>query len=171
MSRRVADDVRGVRPAGAHQALAQLPNCPTRAAQAPPLHPPSQQTRKPPPPPHPHRLAPSGRAVPDHRLPLRPRVAACLMLLYAQPVNRLIRLTTDDVTQQDGEVFLHLGDPPAPVPEPFAALLLQLATSQQNTTTASPRTRWLFPGQKHRAATQCRHHTAAPPHPRLPHLR
>src|SRR5260370_8646426 len=91
------------------------------------------------------------------------------MLLYAQPVNRLIRLTTDDVTQQDGEVFLHLGDPPAPVPEPFAALLLQLPTSQQNTTTASPRTRCLFPAQNHRAATQCRHHAGAPPHPPPPH--
>ena len=83
------------------------------------------------------------RAVTDDRVPLRTRVAACLMLLYAQPVSRLIRLTTDDVIQQDSQVLIRLGDPPAPVPEPFAALLLELAGNQP----ASTRTRWLFPGQ------------------------
>lgn len=56
------------------------------------------------------------RAVTDDHLPLRTRVAACLMLLYAQPVSRLRRLTTDDVIRQDGEVLIRLGDPPAPVP-------------------------------------------------------
>ncbi len=89
------------------------------------------------------------RAVTDDRIPLRTRVAACLMLLYAQPVSRLIRLTTDDVIQQDGEVLIRLGNPPVPVPEPFAALLLELAGSWQDmTTAASPRTRWLFPGHR-----------------------
>jgi hypothetical protein len=89
------------------------------------------------------------RAVTDDRVPLRTRVAACLMLLYAQPVSRLIRLTTDDVIQQDSEVLIRLGDPPAPVPEPFAALLLELALSghQPGITTASTPARWLFPGQ------------------------
>lgn len=87
------------------------------------------------------------RAVTDDRMPLRTRVAACLMLLYAQPVSRLIRLTTGDVIQQDGEVLIRLGDPPAPVPEPFAALLLELAGHQHGITTASTPARWLFPGQ------------------------
>jgi len=87
------------------------------------------------------------RAVTDDRVPLRTRVAACLMLLYAQPVSRLIRLTTDDITQQDNEVLIRLGDPPAPVPEPFAALLLELASHQPGNTTASTQARWLFPGQ------------------------
>lgn len=87
------------------------------------------------------------RAVTDDRMPLRTRVAACLMLLYAQPVNRLIRLTTSDITQQDGEVFIRLGDPPAPVPEPFAALLLELAGHPPTTTTTSTPACWLFPGQ------------------------
>ena len=86
-------------------------------------------------------------AVTDDRVPLRTRVAACLMLLYAQPVSRLIRLTTDDVIQQDSQVLIRLGDPPAPVPEPFAALLLELAGHQPGITTASTPTRWLFPGQ------------------------
>ena len=67
------------------------------------------------------------RAVTDDHPPLRTRVAACLMLLYAQPVSRLRRLTIDDVIRQDGEVLIRLGDPPAPVPEPFAAMLLELS--------------------------------------------
>jgi hypothetical protein len=87
------------------------------------------------------------RAVTDDRMPLRTRVAACLMLLYAQPVSRLIRLTTDDIIQQDDEVLIRLGDPPAPVPEPVAALLLELAGNRPNITTTSPQGRWLFPGQ------------------------
>jgi hypothetical protein len=93
------------------------------------------------------------RAVTDDRVPLRTRVAACLMLLYAQPVSRLIRLTTDDIIQHDSQVLIRLGDPPAPVPEPFAALLLELASDQprpatdRTRTRTRTRTRWLFPGQ------------------------
>jgi hypothetical protein len=89
------------------------------------------------------------RAVTDDHLLLRTRVAACLMLLYAQPVSRLRRLTIDDVIRQDGEVLIRLGDPPAPVPGPFAALLLELASNRENMTTATnPSARWLFPGRR-----------------------
>jgi hypothetical protein len=48
------------------------------------------------------------------------RVAATLRLLYAQPLTRILRLTIDDVLHQDNEVSIRLGDPPSPVPEPFA---------------------------------------------------
>lgn len=89
------------------------------------------------------------RAVTDDRTPLRARVAACLMLLCAQPITRLLRLTIDDIVLDDGEVFIRLGNPPAPVPEPFATLLLQLAGHRENMHTATnPNTRWLFPGQR-----------------------
>jgi hypothetical protein len=40
------------------------------------------------------------------------RAAACLMLLYAQPASRIVRLTVDDVTRDGDEVLLRLGDPP-----------------------------------------------------------
>jgi hypothetical protein len=47
------------------------------------------------------------------------------MLLYAQPASRLVRLTADDITHDDkGKVFIRLGDPPSPAPEPFASMLL-----------------------------------------------
>ena len=88
------------------------------------------------------------QAVP--RIELRTRVAGCLLLLYAQPVSRLARLTLDDIiTGGDGQVFIRLGDPPTPVPEPFAAMLIELAANRVNmNTAANPGGQWLFPGQR-----------------------
>jgi hypothetical protein len=81
----------------------------------------------------------------DEAPPLQDRVAACLMLLYAQPASRLVRLTAHDITRDDkGEVFIRLGDPPAPVPEPFASMLLRLAAGSAG---AAASAEWLFPGR------------------------
>ena len=90
------------------------------------------------------------RALTDSQAPVRTRAAACLTLLFAQPPGRIVRLTIDDIIRNDdGQILLRLGDPPAPVPEPFAALLLQLADSRQNMNTATnPASRWLFPGRR-----------------------
>lgn len=89
------------------------------------------------------------RALTDDQVLPRTRAAACLLLTFAQPVSRIVRLTIDDLTRHDGQLFLRLGDPPAPVPEPIASLLLQLAASRQNTSTATnPASRWLFPGRR-----------------------
>jgi hypothetical protein len=73
-------------------------------------------------------------------LPLYQRVAACLLLLYAIPLSRIVRLTPGDIIREDGEARLRLGTPPAPVPEPFASMLDQLAAE-------SAGTGWLFPGR------------------------
>jgi hypothetical protein len=59
------------------------------------------------------------------------------MLLYAQPLTRILRLTLDDVMQEDGQVAIRLGDPPAPVPEPFASLLLRHMGQRLNLATAT----------------------------------
>ena len=81
------------------------------------------------------RFAPAGD------LPLHLRTAACLMLLYAQPLSRILRLTAGDIRREDdGRAYLRLGTPPAPVPEPFAAMLDELAT-------AAGGAGWLFPGR------------------------
>jgi hypothetical protein len=88
------------------------------------------------------RLALLRHYLTDSHTPLHPRAAACLMLLYAQPLSRILHLTTSDIaTGPAGQLLLRLGDPPSPVPEPFASLLLQLAAS---TPANSP---WLFPGR------------------------
>jgi hypothetical protein len=81
--------------------------------------------------------------------PLRERVAGLLLLLYAQPVSRIVRLTLDDVSHVDGQVLLRLGDPPVPVPAPLAGLLHALIDNRTNMATATNRdARWLFPGRR-----------------------
>jgi hypothetical protein len=57
------------------------------------------------------------------------------MLFYAQPVSRLLRLTVDDIAHQDEEVLLRFGDPPTPVPKPFAVLLAELVLASPGSTT------------------------------------
>lgn len=80
---------------------------------------------------------------------LRTRVAAILVLLYAQPLGRILRLTIDDIHTDGPDVLLCLGDPPSPVPEPVAELLLALRDQQTNMRTATNRdARWLFPGRR-----------------------
>jgi hypothetical protein len=80
-------------------------------------------------------------------MPLSSRVVACLMLLYAQPVSRVLRLTQDDIAAgQHGQVSIAFGNPPTPVPEPFAELLQRLIANRDYPNSASIGSRWLFPG-------------------------
>jgi hypothetical protein len=93
------------------------------------------------------RLALLRRFLTDTRAPVAARAAACLLLLYAQPLTRIHRLAAADLTDAGGQMHLRLGDPPSPVPEPVAALLTQLAGNRANmNTAANPTARWLFPG-------------------------
>jgi hypothetical protein len=84
------------------------------------------------------RLALLRHFLTDSQAPVPARAAACLLLLYAQPLTRIHRLAATDLTDANGQVQLRLGDPPSPVPEPFAGLLRQLP--------AAPGSPWLFPG-------------------------
>lgn len=95
------------------------------------------------------RISHLGRVLAGHELPLRPRVAAAILLLYAQPVTRIVRITTGDVIRDDDQVLLRLGEPPSPVPEPVAGLLLEWIGSRDNMNTAANRNSpWLFPGRR-----------------------
>jgi integrase len=76
-------------------------------------------------------LAPGQRPAPA-------TAAACLLLLYAQPLTRIHRLTTSDILDNDGQMHIRFGDPLIPVPEPLADILRQLPRDGE-----SP---WLFPG-------------------------
>jgi hypothetical protein len=110
---------------------------------------PHQDTANPAPISQKQRLDLLQRLLTDEETALLTRVAAVLTLLYAQPLTRILSLTVDDVLHQDGEVRIRLGEPPAPVPEPFASLLLRYAGQRLNLTTATNAgARWLFPGRR-----------------------
>ncbi|MGH3847360.1 MAG: hypothetical protein ACRDS0_38960, partial [Pseudonocardiaceae bacterium] len=95
------------------------------------------------------RMALLGRLLTGHDLPLRPRIAGVIVLLYAQPLSRVARLTIDDVIRDQDQVLLRLGEPPSPVPTPFAQLLLAWISERDNMNTATnPDSRWLFPGRR-----------------------
>lgn len=107
---------------------------------------PHQHTSNPSPVSQQQRLAVIRRLLTDDDLPLLTRIAAMLMLLDAQPLTRILRLTLDDIVQWEAEVTIRLGDPPTPVPEPFAELLVRHVEQRLNRTTATNRdAHWLFP--------------------------
>lgn len=115
----------------------------------PRLEVPHQDTANPAPISQRQRLDLLQRMLTDEKADLLTRVAAVLMLLYAQPLTRIIGLAVDDIRCDDGEVTIRLGDPPAPVPEPFASLLTRYAGQRLNLTTATNAdARWLFPGRR-----------------------
>ncbi|MEV4604900.1 hypothetical protein AB0K15_47085 [Amycolatopsis sp. NPDC049253] len=63
----------------------------------------------------------------DDEAALAHRIAGCVLLLFAQPITRILRLRVDDVLDEDEQLYLRLGAPPTPVPKPFADLLRRLA--------------------------------------------
>ncbi len=73
------------------------------------------------------------------------RVSTLLMVLYAQPLLRVLRLTVDDVVRTDDEVHLRLGDPPVPVPAPFDAILADYLDHRRNLTTSNTGAAGSFP--------------------------
>ncbi|MGV9862327.1 hypothetical protein [Rhodococcus koreensis] len=95
------------------------------------------------------RIALLGRLLTDDDQPLRSRAAAVIVLLYAQPLTRVVRLTVDDVIQDGDQILLRLGQPPSPVPGPAADILLRWIDQRTNMNTATNRnSRWLFPGRR-----------------------
>ncbi|MFJ1701651.1 hypothetical protein ACIOHC_42945 [Streptomyces sp. NPDC088252] len=73
----------------------------TRPSGCPPVH-----IRRATPMPQPERLELIGQLLTDPDLPLRTRVAGVIVLLYAQPLSRVVRLTLDDVGHSNDQTFL-----------------------------------------------------------------
>ncbi|MHB8342338.1 MAG: hypothetical protein ACYDB7_14395, partial [Mycobacteriales bacterium] len=88
------------------------------------------------------------RLLRDDSLRTRDRIAGLLVLLYAQPVARIARLTTDQVTIDDTAVRLRLGTAPITLPGPLADLTRELLDGKRGhaTTGAAGPSPWLFPG-------------------------
>ena len=77
------------------------------------------------------------------------RIAGILVLLYAQPLVKVAALRTTDVTDSPGELMLTLGKEPAPVPNPFSALLKEHLANRPNLRTGNHRqSPWLFPSYR-----------------------
>jgi hypothetical protein len=86
----------------------------------------------------------------DDSIPLQDRVVALLILLYAQPLIKIARLTVADVELDAGEVRLRLGVGEAvPIIPPFSTVLLDhIATRSNQTTATNPASTLLFPGRR-----------------------
>ncbi|GAA3515065.1 hypothetical protein FHR32_007979 [Streptosporangium album] len=114
-----------------------------------PLTIPSRNTMNPAPISQHARMTLLRRAADDNDLDLMVRVLIVLTMMFAQSLSRISRLTLDNLIEEQGRLSIRLGDPPAPVPEPFAGLLRAFATRRPNLTTATnPGARWLFPGRR-----------------------
>lgn len=78
------------------------------------------------------------------------RVAATLLLLYAQPIVKIAAMKSTDVILTPDALCLSLGEAePVPVPEPFAALLRKHLEARPNLQTGTGTdSQWLFPGYR-----------------------
>lgn len=98
----------------------------------------------------PERLALIRQLHDDNTIALQDRVVGLLILLYAQPLIKIARLTVADVELDDGEVWLRLGaSEPVPIIPPFSDVLLAHIATRSNRTTATNRgSTLLFPGRR-----------------------
>lgn len=105
------------------------------------------------------RLRLVGSLLADEALDLRDRVAGCLVLIFAQPITRLGRLTVVDVDDHTRPVRLRLGVEPLELPEPLGDLVVQLKRQRPGlaTTAADDRGHWLFPGLRLDAPLHAEH--------------
>ncbi|MGH3494836.1 MAG: hypothetical protein ACRDQ1_16590 [Sciscionella sp.] len=86
------------------------------------------------------------RLIDDNTLDPADRVAGALVVLYAQPLARIITLTTADVIDVDGQVQLRLGPDALELPEPFATLIRQLPRRRRESSAQQVANPWLFAG-------------------------
>ena len=88
------------------------------------------------------------RLLHDQNIQPEDRVAALLVLLYAQWPAVISRLTLDHVHDDEHDVRLRLGREPIVLPQPLAELVRQLVAFRRGHATLGDQgtSRWLFPG-------------------------
>jgi hypothetical protein len=97
------------------------------------------------------RLSVVRRLLNDTNVNVRERVAGCLVLVYAQPLTRVLALTIDDVAVVGDRVWIRLGREPVELPKPLAQLTATLAqnpTGRASTAVAGVAPPWLFQGMR-----------------------
>jgi len=97
---------------------------------------------------HQDRWDTARRLLHDHQLKPEDRLAGLLVLLYAQGVTAICRMTASQVQAGGSTVRLSLGRVPVQLPEPVAALARTVAASRKGHATIGARepSPWLFPG-------------------------
>ncbi|MDQ2738192.1 MAG: hypothetical protein M3Y35_06175 [Actinomycetota bacterium] len=108
----------------------------------------------------PTRAAPTGTPLPQHRrlalitklltktsIPLPERVAGLFVLLYAQPLSRIVTLTVQDINDDGDQVLVQFGEP-TPAPGQLADLLRQLLRQRNAFRGPNFDSAWLLPGQR-----------------------
>lgn len=95
----------------------------------------------------PQRIDAIRRVLTDDSLALSIRISAGLVLLFGQPVHRLVALRIDDADTTGTVVRIRFGDDWLEVPEPFSDLLKTHLAARPNLQTAAHRDcPWVFPG-------------------------
>jgi len=94
------------------------------------------------------RWAVARRLVHDDTLDIADRVVGALIVLYAQPITRIVQLTTSHVAVADGQVTVALGPDRLQLPEPFATLITKLPHHRRVGTAAHLPNPWLFPSAR-----------------------
>lgn len=79
---------------------------------------------------------------------LSTRIAGLLLLLWAHPLNKIVALTTADVTLEPDAMHIRLGKIPTLVPEPIAPMFWTHLRNRANQQTTNTGTDWLFPGTR-----------------------
>lgn len=95
-----------------------------------------------------HRWATARRLVADDTLGPADRVAGALVILYAQPLTRIVTLTTGDLRCDAGTVGVRLSGDQLELPEPFASLITGLPRHRRRGVVEQLDSPWLFPGQR-----------------------
>ncbi|KOV92303.1 hypothetical protein [Streptomyces sp. NRRL B-3648] len=87
------------------------------------------------------------RLLHDDGIDLPDRVAGLLVLLFAQPLTHIVRITPNEITVSDAKVTLTLGSKPLELPPPVDELMLRLRDLPDlNPRSADDTRQWLFPG-------------------------
>lgn len=96
-----------------------------------------------------HRWAVARRLLHEPGIAVADRVAGCLVVIYAQPLTRISRLTTADVTIEGDRVRLAVGDSAIQIPHPLDDHLRELVNNPSVAGTVRlPITSWLFPSDR-----------------------
>jgi hypothetical protein len=95
-----------------------------------------------------HRWNVARRLVHDDTLDIADRVAGALVVLYAQPITRIVRLTTSHVAADGDRITVALGSDRLDLPEPFATLITKLPHRRRGGAAANLPTQWLFPSTR-----------------------